>query len=90
VKKVILFGLHPAITYGYNGVRRATVPSKKKQTVIRLTDAGRDLLTQLAERNGLSQTGVIEILIREAAKQEGLRSVAASARATDERPQASS
>ena len=60
------------------------MPSKKKQTVIRLTDAARDLLTQLAERKGLSQTGVIEVLIREGAKQEGLRPPPASS-ATDDR-----
>lgn len=42
----------------------------KKPTNIRLTQDAKNLLTLLAQKLGLSRTGVIELAIRELAKKE--------------------
>ena len=42
----------------------------KKPTNIRLSEDAKKLLTLLAQKLGLSQTGVIELAIREFAKKE--------------------
>ena len=56
------------------------MPSKKKITPIRLSETGAALLRASAAHMGLSQTGVIEVLIREYAKREGLTEDDAPAR----------
>lgn len=43
--------------------------SMKKQLVVRLSDKGRILLSELASFMGLTQTGVVETLIREKSKE---------------------
>jgi len=48
--------------------RRLNMP--KKPTNIRLSEDAKKLLTLLAQKLGLSQTGVIELAIREFAKKE--------------------
>jgi len=45
---------------------------KKTPTSFRLSDDARDLLQQLSEKTGISQVAVLEILIREKAKKDGL------------------
>jgi predicted transcriptional regulator len=44
----------------------------KKQTGIRLTDEGRELLEELARKLGVSQTAIMEIAIRKMAANEGV------------------
>lgn len=52
----------------------ADAPTNKKVTSNhRLTPQGKRLLVLLAEHLGLDQTGVIETLIRERAKMEGIK-----------------
>jgi hypothetical protein len=41
----------------------------KKSTTYRLSDKARQLLTQLAEFHGVSHTAVLEMVIRQAARQ---------------------
>jgi DNA-binding PadR family transcriptional regulator len=43
------------------------------QKAFRLSDEGRSLLAALAQRLGVTETAVVELAIREKAKQEGLR-----------------
>jgi uncharacterized protein (DUF1778 family) len=42
-------------------------------TTFRLTPEARRLLKALAQAQGLSMTGLLEVLIREAAKREGIK-----------------
>ena len=44
----------------------------KKQTSIRLSDGGKELLEKLAVYYGISQADVIEMLVRKDARNEGL------------------
>jgi hypothetical protein len=44
----------------------------KEPTSFRLSTDGRRLLDQLASRLGVSRTAILELLIREKAKQEGV------------------
>jgi hypothetical protein len=46
--------------------------SKRKQTLVRLSDDGRALLEALQQRLGLSVTGVIELAIRRLAAAEAV------------------
>jgi hypothetical protein len=46
---------------------------KKNPTRIRLADEAKRLLALLAEQLGISQVVVLEILIREKAKKEGVK-----------------
>jgi predicted transcriptional regulator len=46
---------------------------KKNPTSIRLSDDGKRLLALLAEKLGISQVAVLEILIRDKAKHEDIR-----------------
>jgi predicted transcriptional regulator len=46
---------------------------KRVGTGFRLSEDGKDLLEQLAEMNGVTQTGIMERAIRELAKQEGVK-----------------
>jgi predicted DNA-binding protein len=46
---------------------------KKKATSLRLTEEGKRLLEALSQKLGVNQTAVIELLIREKAKKEGLK-----------------
>ena len=48
------------------------MPTLKKQTGIRLGADTKTLLELLAKDTGLSQTGVIELAIRDLAKQRGI------------------
>ena len=52
----------------YNGGMRT-----KQATSIRLTPEAKRLLQLLAEKLGLSQTGILELAIREKAKREGIK-----------------
>jgi hypothetical protein len=45
----------------------------KKKTSITLTEKAKELLAKIAEAQGISQTAVIELLIREKAKQENIK-----------------
>ena len=47
--------------------------NKSKPTSFRLSEQARRLLAQLADQYGISQTAMLEILIREKAKQDGSR-----------------
>jgi hypothetical protein len=47
----------------------------KEPTSFRLSPDGRRLLGALARRLGVSRTAVLEVLIREKAKQEGIDTV---------------
>jgi len=49
------------------------VPSTKPQTNIRLSEEARSALQALAERDGISASAVVEMLIRERARKEGLK-----------------
>lgn len=48
--------------------------STKNKRSFRLTETADDLLGQLAEKKGLSKTAVLETLIRNEAKAEGVES----------------
>ena len=48
------------------------MPSQKRTAPLRLSETGLALLRAAAAHMGLSQAGVIEVLIREYAKREGL------------------
>jgi hypothetical protein len=56
----------------YKG-RRQTDVSEAKRTTVKLSPEGRRLLVSLAARMGLTMTGVLEVIIREMAKKEGIR-----------------
>ncbi len=58
------------------------MPSKKKQTILRLSETARALLTALTGHMGLNQTGVVETLIREKAKTEGVTAQEVATEAT--------
>lgn len=45
---------------------------KKKATSIRLSQEAKDLLAKLSTKLGVSQTAVLELSIRQTAKQEGV------------------
>lgn len=47
--------------------------SNKTQTNIYLSDEARDALKALAERFGVSASAVVEMLVREKARKEGLK-----------------
>jgi len=47
--------------------------SNKTQTNIYLSDEAREALQALATRDGVSQSAVVEMLIREKARKEGLK-----------------
>ena len=47
--------------------------SNKTQTNIYLSDEAREALQALAERDGVSQSAVVEMLLREKARKEGLK-----------------
>jgi antitoxin component of RelBE/YafQ-DinJ toxin-antitoxin module len=49
------------------------VPSTKPQTNVRLSDEAREALQALANRLGVSASAVVEMLIREKARKEGLK-----------------
>ncbi len=51
--------------------------STKKSVGVRLTDEAVQLLRTMAQDKGLSQTGVLELAIREKAEREGFREGAA-------------
>jgi predicted transcriptional regulator len=53
---------------------------KKNPTSIRLSDEAKRLLALLAEAFGISQVAVLEILIREKAKKEGVKGPKATRR----------
>jgi len=60
--------------YLYCSVYYATVyPMKKNPTSIRLSDEGKRLLALLAEKLGVSQVAVLEIIIRDKAKEEQIK-----------------
>lgn len=46
--------------------------AEKKKTTIVLTPEGKSLLEALAKKFGISQTAVLEMTLRDKAKQEGL------------------
>ena len=45
---------------------------KNKKTSITISDEAKKLLEELAKKYGVSQTSIIELLVREKAKQEGI------------------
>ena len=45
----------------------------KHATSVRLTDEGKRLLAALARKFGISQASVLELLIRDKAKKEGIK-----------------
>jgi hypothetical protein len=45
----------------------------KQKTSFSLTEEAKRLLAQIAKKNGISQAAVLELLIREKAKQEGIK-----------------
>jgi hypothetical protein len=45
----------------------------KKRTSYTLSDEAKRLLAKLAEKMGISQTAVLEVIIREKAKQEDVK-----------------
>ncbi len=45
---------------------------KKKATSLRLSQEAKDLLAKLSRKLGISQTAVLELSIRQTAKQEGI------------------
>lgn len=47
-----------------------TIGGMKKRTSYTLSEQGKQLLAKLAEKYGISQTAMLEVLIREKAKQE--------------------
>ena len=47
-------------------------PSTKKQFNVALSDAGHDLARRLCEHHGLSQAGLIEMLLRKEARAQNL------------------
>jgi len=49
------------------------VPSTKPQTNVRLSDEARDALNALAKRLGVSASAVVEMLVRDRARKEGLK-----------------
>ena len=49
------------------------MPSTKPQTNVRLSDPAKQALQALAERDGDSASGVIERLLREKAREVGLK-----------------
>ena len=49
------------------------MPSKKPQTNVRLSDEARDALDALAKRFGVSASAIVEMLIRDRARREGLK-----------------
>jgi hypothetical protein len=51
----------------------APVRAKTQSTSFRLTSEAKRLLAAVAEARGVNQTAVLEWLIREAAKREGLK-----------------
>ncbi len=44
----------------------------KKKTTFVFTDEGKRLLEELAKKYGVSQTAILEMLVREKAKQDGI------------------
>jgi predicted transcriptional regulator len=46
--------------------------TKKKQTSVRLSDRGREILHALAEKSGVSITAIIEIALRHEMEREGI------------------
>jgi hypothetical protein len=46
---------------------------KNPQTNVRLSEEAREALTALADRQGISQTAVVEQLIRDEARSKGLK-----------------
>lgn len=46
--------------------------SRKQTTTIRLSPDGRRLLAELARRQGISRTAVLELLIRQEAEKRGV------------------
>jgi hypothetical protein len=51
---------------------------------MRITDEGKRLLELMSERRGVSQTAVVEQLIRDEAERKGLRSISSPADAEKE------
>lgn len=51
---------------------RPKLPRTKRALGVRLTDEARSLLEQLATRRGVSQTAIIEQLIRDEAEKRGI------------------
>ena len=49
------------------------MPSTKPQTNVRLSEEAKDALDALAKRFGVSASAVVEILVRERARKEGLK-----------------
>ena len=49
------------------------MPSSKPQTNVRLSEEAKEALQALAQRLGVSANAVIEMLIREKARKEGLK-----------------
>jgi hypothetical protein len=47
--------------------------SGKKPVGLNLSAEARRLMAELAEKNGVSQTGVVEIAIREKAERDGVK-----------------
>lgn len=45
---------------------------KNKKTSITISDEAKKLLEELAKKYGVSQTAIIELLVREKAKQDGV------------------
>ncbi len=45
-------------------------PSKKRQLNVALSDEGHQLVRKLCEHHGLSQAGLIEMLLRKEARRE--------------------
>jgi hypothetical protein len=45
---------------------------KRTRTSYTLSDEGRDILSKLADKYAITQTAMLEVIIREKAKQEGL------------------
>ena len=55
----------------------------KRATSFRLSKEALYLLAQIARKNGISQTAVLEIIIREKARSEGINSRTTKAEATE-------
>lgn len=45
----------------------------KKPTSVRISDEAKRLLALLAQQKGITQAAVLELLIRESAKKEGIK-----------------
>jgi predicted transcriptional regulator len=46
------------------------MPTEKRSTTFRLSEEARDLLEQLAQRHGITQTAVLEMAIRDLARRD--------------------